>query len=70
MSKNKPIDKGNIGDFENNQVLEWRPITFGIEFIYQMRRNKKCLVNIPSTRQAVAIPKLLIIMNTISEAKL
>lgn len=59
MARKKSIDTGNIGDFPNNQVLEWKPITFAIEFIYQMRRNKKRLVNIPSTRQAVAIPKLI-----------
>ncbi len=59
MAREQRIDKGNIGDFPNNQVLEWRPISFSIEFVYQMRRNKARLINLPSTRQAVAIPKLL-----------
>ncbi|MBD3341491.1 MAG: VWA domain-containing protein [Candidatus Lokiarchaeota archaeon] len=53
------IDDGNVGDFPNNKVLEWRPIQFAIEFIYQMRRNSFRLINIPSTRQAIAIPKLI-----------
>jgi len=56
------IDKGNIGDFANNKILEWNPISFTIEFIYQMRRNKGRLKNIPSTRQAIAIPKLITAM--------
>ena len=59
MSKNKDIDVGNIGDFFNNQVLRWNPISFSVEFIYRMRKIKKQLINIPSTRQAVSIPKLL-----------
>ncbi|MBD3196253.1 MAG: VWA domain-containing protein [Candidatus Lokiarchaeota archaeon] len=53
------IDKGNIGDYSNNRVLEWKPIFFAIEFIYRMRRRKHKLLNIPSTRQAIAIPKLI-----------
>jgi len=56
------IDHGNIGDFVNNKILEWKPISFAIEFIYQMRRNKRRLQNIPSTRQAIAIPKLITAM--------
>lgn len=56
------IDQGNIGSFVNNKILEWKPISFAIEFIYQMRRNRHRLRNIPSTRQAIAIPKLLTAM--------
>ncbi|TXT66885.1 MAG: putative VWA domain containing CoxE-like protein [Promethearchaeota archaeon] len=56
------IDVGNIGDYANNKILDWNPISFAIEFIYQMRRNKGRLQNIPSTRQAIAIPKLLTAM--------
>lgn len=59
---NKQIDKGTIGDFRTNQVLEWSPITFTVEFIYRMRQLKKKLRNLPSTRQAIAIPKLLTAM--------
>jgi hypothetical protein len=55
----KKIDIGNIGDYANNKVLDWTPISFAIEFIYRMRRNKARLQNIPSTRQAIAIPKLI-----------
>ncbi|MHA1239553.1 MAG: VWA domain-containing protein [Promethearchaeota archaeon] len=51
-----------IGDFDGNRVLDWNPITFTVEFIYRMRRTQKRLLNIPSTRQAVAIPKLLTAM--------
>jgi Mg-chelatase subunit ChlD len=58
----KKIDEGNIGDFANNKVLEWGPISFAIEFIYRMRKNKSRLQNIPSTRQAIAIPKLITAM--------
>lgn len=56
------IDTGRVGNFLNNNILEWSPISFTIEFIYQMRRNKNRLRNIPSTRQAIAIPKLLTAM--------
>jgi Mg-chelatase subunit ChlD len=55
----KKIDKGNIGDYANNKILDWTPISFAIEFIYRMRRNKARLQNMPSTRQAIAIPKLI-----------
>ncbi len=58
----KQIDKGNIGDFSTNQLLEWTPISFTVEFIFQMRKTQKKLLNVPSTRQAVAIPKLLTAM--------
>ncbi len=58
----RQVDTGNVGDFHNNMVLEWNPISFTVEFIYQMRRTQKRLLNIPSTRQAVAIPKLLTAM--------
>ncbi|MHA1703867.1 MAG: hypothetical protein ACTSWK_16550, partial [Promethearchaeota archaeon] len=51
-----------IGDFDGNRVLDWNPITFTVEFIYRMRKTQKKLLNIPSTRQAVAIPKLLTAM--------
>ncbi len=51
-----------IGDFDGNCVLDWNPITFTVEFIYRMRKTQKKLLNIPSTRQAVAIPKLLTAM--------
>ncbi|MHA2181811.1 MAG: hypothetical protein ACXAAH_10340, partial [Promethearchaeota archaeon] len=51
-----------IGDFEGSRVLDWNPITFTVEFIYRMRKTQKKLLNIPSTRQAVAIPKLLTAM--------
>ncbi len=54
--------KQKIGDFEGNRVLGWNPINFTIEFIYQMRKTQKKLLNIPSTRQAIAIPKLLTAM--------
>ncbi len=56
------IDYGNIGDYVNNKIIEWKPISFAIEFIYQMRRNKGRLQNTPSTRQAIAIPKLITAM--------
>ncbi len=56
------IDKGIIGDFQNNLVLDWSPISFSVEFIYRMRKSQKRLLSIPSTRQAVAIPKLLTAM--------
>jgi len=56
----KKIDQ--IGDFDGNRVLEWNPITFTVEFIYRMRKTQKKLLNVPSTRQAVAIPKLLTAM--------
>jgi len=58
----RQIDEGNIGDFRTNQVLEWTPITFTVEFIYKMRKLKEKLLNLPSTRQAIAIPKLLTAM--------
>jgi len=58
----RQIDEGNIGDFRTNQVLEWTPITFTVEFIYRMRKLKEKLLNLPSTRQAIAIPKLLTAM--------
>ncbi len=51
-----------IGDFNGNRVLDWNPISFTVEFIYRMRKTQKKLLNIPSTRQAVAIPKLLTAM--------
>jgi len=53
------IDKGRVGDFWNNKVLDWKPIKFSAEFIYRMRKIRKKLKNLPSTRQAVAIPKLI-----------
>ena len=56
------IDKGRIGSFLNYKILEWSPLSFTIEFIYQMRRNRVRLKNIPSTRQAIAIPKLITAM--------
>ncbi|MGV9171069.1 MAG: hypothetical protein ACOC35_00695, partial [Promethearchaeia archaeon] len=56
------IDKGRIGSFLNYKILEWSPISFTIEFIYRMRRNRNRLKNTPSTRQAIAIPKLLTAM--------
>ncbi|MFW9911537.1 MAG: VWA domain-containing protein [Candidatus Thorarchaeota archaeon] len=38
----------------------WNPITFSAEFIHRMRAiNEKLLGGTPSTRQAIAIPKLL-----------
>ena len=61
MSK-KQIDRGNIGDFSTSQVLDWNPISFTVEFLQRMRRNRKKLLNLPSTRQAVAIPKLITAM--------
>ena len=33
--------KQKIGDFEGNRVLGWNPISFTIEFIYQMRKKQK-----------------------------
>jgi uncharacterized protein with von Willebrand factor type A (vWA) domain len=49
-----------VGDFVGNHVLEWTPLTFSAEFIKRMRKKADKLMDIPSTRQAVAIPKLLI----------
>ncbi len=38
----------------------WNPISFSVEFIARMRKEKKTLINgPPSSRQALAIPKLL-----------
>lgn len=59
MEKKVSVDSGKVGDFWNNKVLEWNPITFTIEFIFRMRQIKGRLLNSPSTRQAIAIPKLL-----------
>ncbi|MHA1804006.1 MAG: VWA domain-containing protein [Promethearchaeota archaeon] len=62
MTKKSTNNSGKIGDFWNNKVLEWTPITFAIEFIYRMRKLKDKLLYPPSTRQAIAIPKLLTAM--------
>ncbi len=56
------MDSIKVGDFWNNQVLEWNPLTFTVEFIYRMRQLKHNLLNSPSTRQAIAIPKLMTAM--------
>jgi len=38
----------------------WTPITFSVEFIYRMRKEReRILAGPPSTRQAIAIPKFL-----------
>ena len=62
MDENDPVEEECVGDFQNNQVLDWTPISFSVEFIYRMRKEKKRLMNVPSTRQGVAIPKLLTAM--------
>jgi uncharacterized protein with von Willebrand factor type A (vWA) domain len=62
MTENSKIDQGKVGTFWNNQVLGWDPISFTIEFIYRMRKIRKKLLNLPSTRQAIAIPKLMTAM--------
>jgi Mg-chelatase subunit ChlD len=51
---------GTIGNFIGNQILDWTPLSFSVEFIKRMRSKGDKLLEIPSTRQAVAIPKLLI----------
>lgn len=49
----------DVGNFAGNKVLEWTPLTFAVEFIKRMRIENDHLLNIPSTRQAIAIPKFL-----------
>ncbi len=53
------IEMKAAGDFVGNKVLEWNPLTFSVEFIKRMRAANDKLLNIPSTRQAIAIPKFL-----------
>ena len=62
MMENRNIEEGKVGTFWNNQVLGWEPVSFTIEFIYRMRKVRKRLLNLPSTRQAIAIPKLMTAM--------
>jgi len=59
INQNSTNQNTRKGDFLGNQVLNWTPIPFTVEFIYRMRKNQKKLQYIPSTRQAVAIPKLI-----------
>jgi Mg-chelatase subunit ChlD len=62
MTENRNVNEGKVGTFWNNQVLGWDPLSFTIEFIYRMRKLRKRLLNLPSTRQAIAIPKLMTAM--------
>ncbi|MHA1680809.1 MAG: VWA domain-containing protein [Promethearchaeota archaeon] len=54
MERNSPT-----GDFMENRVLQWTPISFSAEFIRRMRKEKARLMHVPSTRQAVAVPGFL-----------
>ena len=59
INQNSSSQSTRQGDFLGNQVLNWTPIPFTVEFISRMRKNQKKLQYIPSSRQAVAIPKLI-----------
>ncbi|UYP47643.1 hypothetical protein NEF87_003928 [Candidatus Lokiarchaeum ossiferum] len=61
LGKNQSL----IGDppcLNNIQGVILTPIQFSIEFIFRMRKSKSLLFNVPSSRQALAIPKLLTAM--------
>ena len=45
--------------FEHDQVKGWTPISFGLEFVRQMRFKKLNLKHRPSIRTSLAIPKFL-----------